>query len=334
MEKMTPNILVSSIDLLPIVKFDTIHVIQRERALEVLCLHREKSPGIGQLLWNGEGIVTVLLQEVISVYPRLSIETGITRKEYNRVCNSVALLRTIAIDPVTQEAILRSHILLYLYPLLDTRHKSHSHEYLRLCSLGLLGSLIRTDTPTIVHFLITSEFIPICLTALEYGDEMSMTVATFIVQKVLETFEGLSYMTNGKERSSAILESLAKVVDEVIRHSSVRLLKPLLRCYIRIVDNNSTRDILQKNFPRAFMDRTFEELVKVDPTVFRLLERFLMKVDIPSPFRLNSSSPTSVRTNAAPSFASNSSKSELNDVGYDDCPQDPKSVYSFFNEME
>lgn len=217
------------------------------------------------------------------MYPRLSTENGISRQECNRVCNAIALMQTTALDPATRHTFLRSHILGYIYPLLNTIHTSCCHEYLRLSSLGLLGALVRTDSSMVVSFFITSKLIPICLTVFEHGGEMSMTVAAFIIQKVLEDHEGLLYMTNGEVRLSTILMVLANLVNKVARNSSTRLLKHVLRCYVRIADHEFTHIVLREKFPRALMDHTFEKLAEKEPAVFKLLKRLSMKLNMPSP---------------------------------------------------
>lgn len=306
---------------------------QRDEALEVLTRRRENSPDIGRMLWNEEGVVAVLIQEVVSMYPKLSKAEGISQRERNRTCNAITLLKTIAIDPITREAFLRSHILQYLYPFLDTVHRSQSHEYLRLSSLGLLGSLLRIDAPTVVPILDASKVIPAGLKALDHGSEMSATVAAYIIRKILEYREGLVYMTNGKERLRAILESLANAVDKVISYSSTRLLKQVLRCYIRITSHNSSRDALLEVFPRALMDRTFESLVGIDPTLFKLLERLLAKMGIPFPFRVNLSFVAFVPRTAEPSCTASSGLSRTSDEEYD-YSQFESLIDSLVNEIE
>ena len=41
------------------------------------------------------------------------------------------------------------------------------------------------DDPDVINFLLQTEIIPLCLRIMETGSELSKTVATFIVQKIL-----------------------------------------------------------------------------------------------------------------------------------------------------
>lgn len=41
------------------------------------------------------------------------------------------------------------------------------------------------DDSDVIQFLLSTEIIPLCLRTMELGSELSKTVATFIVQKIL-----------------------------------------------------------------------------------------------------------------------------------------------------
>ena len=45
--------------------------------------------------------------------------------------------------------------------------------------------LYQVDDTEVINFLLTTEIIPLCLRTMEMGSELSKTVATFIVQKIL-----------------------------------------------------------------------------------------------------------------------------------------------------
>lgn len=47
----------------------------------------------------------------------------------------------------------------------------------------------------VINFLLTTEIIPLCLRIMETGSELSKTVATFIVQKILLDDMGLQVLT-------------------------------------------------------------------------------------------------------------------------------------------
>jgi len=51
--------------------------------------------------------------------------------------------------------------------------------------LGVIGALVKGDDTNAINFLMQTEIIPLCLRIMKRGNELSKTVATFIVQKIL-----------------------------------------------------------------------------------------------------------------------------------------------------
>jgi len=149
-----------------------------------------------------------------------------------------------------------AHIPLFLYPFLNTTSKSRPFEYLRLTSLGVIGALVKNEpsssvgmnpnatpgahgnnnnsSPTIT-FLLTTEIIPLCLRIMETGSELSKTVAIFIVQKILLDDTGLGYICATYERFYAVGTVLSNMVIGLVETQTVRLLKHVVRCFLRFV---------------------------------------------------------------------------------------------------
>jgi hypothetical protein len=48
-----------------------------------------------------------------------------------------------------------------------------------------LPANLQVDDTDVINFLLSTEIIPLCLRTMEMGSELSKTVATFIVQKIL-----------------------------------------------------------------------------------------------------------------------------------------------------
>ena len=166
---------------------DLVNPDKREIALLELSKKREHFPDLAPILWNSFGTIAALLQEIVGIYPALS-PPQLTAHASNRVCNALALLQCVASHPDTRTLFLNAQIPLYLYPFLNTVSKNRPFEYLRLTSLGVIGALVKMDDPDVINFLLTTEIIPLCLRIMETGSELSKTVATFIVQKMLVGF--------------------------------------------------------------------------------------------------------------------------------------------------
>ena len=114
------------------------------------------------------------------------------------------MLQCVASHPETRSVFLLAHIPLYLYPFLHTVSKTRPFEYLRLTSLGVIGALVKTDEQEVINFLLTTEIIPLCLRIMESGSELSKTVATFILQKILLDETGLYYICQTYDRFSHV----------------------------------------------------------------------------------------------------------------------------------
>jgi len=247
---------------------------KRETALLELSKKREAVPDLAPILWHSFGTIACLLQEIVAIYPLLS-PPKLKAPASNRVCNALALLQCVASHPETRSLFLNAHIPLYLYPFLNTTSKTRPFEYLRLTSLGVIGALVKMDDSEVVNFLLQTEIIPLCLRIMETGSELSKTVATFIVQKILLDDMGLNYICATYERFYAVSTVLSNMVSLLVDQPSQRLLKHIIRCYLRLTDNARSREALKQCLPEPFRNGTFDNFLKDDLTTKRWLNQLL-----------------------------------------------------------
>eukprot|EP00730_Choanoeca_flexa_P020233 TRINITY_DN9895_c0_g1_i2.p1 TRINITY_DN9895_c0_g1~~TRINITY_DN9895_c0_g1_i2.p1 ORF type:complete len:325 (+),score=54.88 TRINITY_DN9895_c0_g1_i2:80-1054(+) len=253
---------------------------KREQALLTLSKRRDAFPALAHTLWFTPGTIAILIREIIDIYPKLNPPT-LQANESNRVCNALALLQCVAAHPDTRTLFLQANIPLFLYPLLSTTSKTRPFEYLRLTSLGVVGALVKVlnqesdDEKDVIGFLLTTEIIPLCLRIMEAGSELSKTVATFIVQKILLDRVGLSYICHTYERFSHVALILGKMVHGLTKSPSSRLLKHVIRCYMRLSDNPRAREALRQCLPEQLRDDTFTPYLKEDTTTRGWLKTLL-----------------------------------------------------------
>lgn len=240
--------------------------------------------------------MSALLQEIVSVYPLLS-PPSLTAHASNRVCNALALLQCVASHNDTRALFLSAHVPLFLYPFLNTTSKTRPFEYLRLTSLGVIGALVKqNDNSDVISFLLSTEIIPLCLRIMEAGSELSKTVAIFIVQKILLDEMGLAYICQTYERFYAVGTVLSNMVTQLVETQAVRLLKHVVRCYLRLSDNmrcawpcsfslsldlNDTyraREALRACLPDPLRDATFSAVLKGDLVTKRCLASLLLNL--------------------------------------------------------
>lgn len=256
---------------------DLLNEDTREAALLELSKKREQVPELALILWHSFGVMTSLLQEIISVYTLLN-PSQLTAAASNRVCNALALLQCVASHNETRALFLNAHIPLFLYPFLNTTSKSRPFEYLRLTSLGVIGALVKNDSSDVINFLLTTEIIPLCLRIMETGSELSKTVAIFIVQKILLDDHGLNYICATYERFYAVGTVLSNMVSQLVEQQTARLLKHVVRCFLRLSDNARAREALRQCLPEPLRDATFSSVLRDDAATKRCLAQLLINL--------------------------------------------------------
>ncbi|KAG5362434.1 Cell differentiation protein [Yarrowia sp. C11] len=256
---------------------ELMHGEGREQALLELGKKREQYEDLALILWHSFGVMSTLLQEIMNVYSLLT-PPNLSTAASNRVCNALALLQCVASHADTRTPFLVAHIPLFLYPFLNTTVKSRSFEYLRLTSLGVIGALVKNDSPEVISFLLSTEIIPLCLRIMESGTELSKTVAIFIVQKILMDDMGLNYVCQTFERFTAVSQVLANMVQQLISQPASRLLKHVVRCYLRLSDNARAREALRQSLPEPLRDATFSQALRDDAATKRCLAQLLINL--------------------------------------------------------
>ncbi|CDO74681.1 hypothetical protein BN946_scf184671.g4 [Trametes cinnabarina] len=225
---------------------------------------------------NEESKIYALVIDLLNPETRESalLELSKKREQYDDL--ALVLWHSFASHPETRQLFLNAHIPLFLYPFLNTTSKTRPFEYLRLTSLGVIGALVKqNDNTTVIHFLLSTEIIPLCLRIMETGSELSKTVAIFIVQKILLDETGLTYICHTYERFYAVGTVLSNMVNQLVETQAVRLLKHVVRCYLRLSDNLRAREALRACLPEPLRDNTFNALLKGDMVTKRCLTTLL-----------------------------------------------------------
>lgn len=230
---------------------------ERENALNELTKNRDCLQDLAPVIWHSIGTMSALLQEIISIYPYLNPSTMNT-KVSNRACNVLALLQCVAAHPDTRSAFIKANIPLFLYPFLNTVSKGRAYEYLRLTSLGVIGALVKVDNPDFINFLLHTEIIPLSLRIMERGTELSQTVATFIIQKILTDAVGLNYICQTNQRLYTVIQVMDGMVKAQSQSQSSRLLKHIARCYQKLFENTNARETLCAKIPTILSDNSLD----------------------------------------------------------------------------
>lgn len=229
---------------------------KREEAFKMLNNRREKEPNIASLLWYSIGSIAILLQEIISIYPYLT-NMELTQKASEKMCNVLGLFQCIALDKKTRFLFLKANLHLYVYPLINTPNKQRPYEHLRVTSLGVIGALVKGDDPESIGYLVKTELIVLCLRIMKKGNDLSKSVATFIVLKILSDNAGLDYVCQTSERFIAVAQILKDMIEEMEKRNfnqkqNKKMYQRIVRCFLRLSENGKANKLLKKYVPGSF----------------------------------------------------------------------------------
>ncbi|KAH6768032.1 Cell differentiation [Perilla frutescens var. frutescens] len=234
-------------------------------------------PDMALFLWYSFGTIAILLQEVLCVYTMMS-RSLLSVEQSTRACDVLALFQCVASHPSTKKLFTKANIPVYLCSFLSKNGEFRDFEHVRISTLGVIGALVKVPDTDVITSLLSSEIMPICLRAMENGTEMSRTVATFILHGLLQDPVGLQYICHLPVRLYAVLQSLGNVVASLSEKASARLLKQVVKCYLRFLDDRRSLMTLKSCFPKRLQDGTFEQCVREDQALRMGLQRLLDNV--------------------------------------------------------
>eukprot|EP00172_Hildenbrandia_rubra_P002442 Plantae.Rhodophyta-Hildenbrandia_rubra.ctg3293.p1 GENE.Plantae.Rhodophyta-Hildenbrandia_rubra.ctg3293~~Plantae.Rhodophyta-Hildenbrandia_rubra.ctg3293.p1 ORF type:complete len:205 (-),score=16.80 Plantae.Rhodophyta-Hildenbrandia_rubra.ctg3293:910-1524(-) len=178
--------------------------------------------------------------------------------------------------------ILHLYIPFYVYPFLGQTGYSRSCEFLRLNSLGVIGSLVNHDDPEIIYFLVNSEVLPRLLRIIEHGFLGSKTLAVFALSKILEDEYGLEYVCATAERFYSVSTVLHRAVspeDGDSKKVAPNVLRFVIESYLRLSDNPRGRAALLSCLPDSLRNNTFAEVFSNDHALNRTLYHLLCQLE-------------------------------------------------------
>uniref|UniRef100_M1B5A2 Cell differentiation protein rcd1 n=1 Tax=Solanum tuberosum TaxID=4113 RepID=M1B5A2_SOLTU len=182
-----------------------------------------------------------------------------------------------------------------IYPVLSPPNLTLAQSN-RVCNVL---ALLQVDNTEVISFLVSTEIVPRCLCTMEMGSELSKTVATFIVEKILLDDVGLNYICTTSDRFFELAQVLGNMVGALAEQPSSRLLKHIIRCYLRLSDEPralfdlsvSVRlkatcmaygracQALKICLPDMLRDDTFSSCLREDPITRRWLQQLLLNVN-------------------------------------------------------
>ncbi|KAL3337656.1 hypothetical protein AABB24_030001, partial [Solanum stoloniferum] len=143
---------------------------------------------LGFHLWNSELTLTILLQEVVAVYPKL-LDLTLAMAESTRLCNALNVIQCMASHPNARIGLLKANIPYFLYPFLRVvGNVMRPLQFVKLTILNLIAALAKFDESygqEILLLLLDTQVFSLCLLCIHHGDQLIRKVATLILMKIL-----------------------------------------------------------------------------------------------------------------------------------------------------
>ena len=226
---------------------------KRTIAISKLSKYNEKNHNLPVYLWYSQGTMAILLQEIISTYKIISSDK-LTQEKASKICNILLILTSMASHNEIRYKLIESKIPIFLYPFLKNTSMAKYTDYIKLLTLSLVGTLIKTEDPEIISFFINTQIIPILLNIIDKGPSLSKFTACILIHLIVKADEGLKYICEEKMRYSAIIIFMKHMLKN--KHNQ-KIVFFTLKIFLRIAENNEARIIMKKELLKEIKEKNF-----------------------------------------------------------------------------
>ncbi len=91
---------------------------------------------------------------------------------------------------------------------------------------------------------------------------------------------GLAHICQTYDRFFAVVNVLNNMIDQMSEVKSVRLLKHILKCYLRISDNKTALDGLRRLIPKALTSGILNDIIREDESAEILYNELLQRISV------------------------------------------------------
>lgn len=219
------------------------------------------------------GILTVFLEEIITIYDYLTLENTAIPENISTVLEIFIILTDV--EQFIEYAI-SSNLLLYLYPIINSSIRNEETEELKYTTLKFIKCILKKNRiENLIEFFKNTELVPLCLRNMEIGREKTKIEASEVFYLIISIREGLEYSCQTYDRFMAISMILNSVLVQLETIQSPRLLELIIRIYTKLCDMPNAKLAFNKNRPHMLYTETIRELVRNNTEVKTAYEEFL-----------------------------------------------------------
>ncbi|CAI7828127.1 unnamed protein product [Closterium sp. NIES-53] len=222
----------------------------------------------GIFLCYSFGTLPILIQEIVSVYPKFT-DGEISVRASKRIGNVLTLLQSIAHNPETRGEFIRAHIGSYILPLVLSKEKADNeiYENLRLMSLSVIAALCQGKEELVSQWVLEAKVFGVCLHAAHLGSELSKVMSTTIIEKALQHDSIRKALCKPDMRG--ILEgtiiTFCKMVNDICTSPGpmgIHLLDMVLQCCILLFTCMRSSGSLRLKLMHTLRDSVLNELLQ------------------------------------------------------------------------
>jgi len=254
---------------------------KRDTIVGLLSEKTQYVPILAPLLWETDGVIHCLIQEILSIFPKVR-DSSLSETEADKVSNIITIFQYMAMNTDVRHLMLESKLHKCLLPLLTNTSQVKPLQYLRLSTLGFVGVLLRFQDDTIMTELIGCNLFPLCVNILKKDSMLAKTVAIRIIERLIYHQVGYAELYENKELFDHILDGInhfassicsslsthlmvdgvvsdcdaqdffkTKIQHDQICQDQIRILCHALKCYIRMTYCPGGAIAVSKDLPRS-----------------------------------------------------------------------------------
>lgn len=252
---------------------------EKSAYLKKIFLYLENDPTSSHEFWSTDEVPFLILQELTKPFSQLSL-AEIESKKFADVITILNILQIIVTDKNVREDFLSAQFSFYIYPYLNTNSLNKQFESLRIAGLGVIGQLLKDDDKKTALYLQNTEIVPLTLKIMDIGSIVSKKIATYIFIKIISSDEGLEYACQTFERFIAISVILNSMVVQLLENLDKNLLKSVLKCYVRLVNQDNVRISYATKPPEALCSREMIRIIEEERDLKELFSLFMKIISI------------------------------------------------------
>ena len=280
---------------------------KRTKAISKLSQYYDKNLDLPIYLWYSQGTMAIILQELIGTYKYLSLNKFPLEKA-NKIYNILLLLTSIASHKEIRYKFIESKMPIFLYPLLKNTSTAKQNEYIKLLTLTVISTLIKSEDSEIISFFISTQIIPILLKIIDKGPLLSKLSAGMMIHLIVKADEGLKFICEEKMRYSAIILFMRQMLKN---KNNQKIIDITLRTFIRLAANNEARIIIKNNLLKEINDQNFtKHLNQENKLLFNCLLKLFKEKDKINKIKENQKENNKINTNT--NITSNNNNNQQN----------------------